>query len=161
MMRQFSALATSLALAAGFAGAAKADGEVYYYADPPTLTYDAAPRVYYYSDPVVVAPAPRVYDVPVYTQRSNTTSYYSGSNHDGYVSSSPGYTTYYERRVVYPAPVTTYVAPAPSYYYAPPSQPYGYVPPGLSITTPTGTYAPFYGGWSSYSIENNSYRIGR
>jgi hypothetical protein len=136
MMRQFSALATGLALAAGFAGAAKADGEVYYYADPPTLTYDTAPRVYY-SEPVVVAPAPRIY-------------YYT----------TPGYTTYYQPRVVYAAPPTT------TYYYTEPryiapAQPYGYVPPGLSISTPTGTYAPFYGGWSSYSIENNSYRIGR
>ena len=155
------ALAAALALAAGSAGAAKAESVTYYYADPPTLTDGAAPGTYYYSDPVVVAPAPQVYYAPVTMPRPNTTYYYSGSNHDGYARSSPGYTTYYERRVVYPAPpATTYYYSQPA-YVAPPSPPYGYVPPGLSITTPMGTYAPFYGGWSSYSIESDGYRIAR
>lgn len=50
-------------------------------------------------------------------------------------------------------------APAPQvYYYSPPeyrpAPEYRYVPPGLSITTPLGTYAPFYGGWSPYGHEN-------
>lgn len=48
-------------------------------------------------------------------------------------------------------------APAPPAYNAPPPQyptQYHYVPPGLSITTPLGTYAPFYGGWSPYAHDN-------
>ncbi len=45
-------------------------------------------------------------------------------------------------------------APAPQVYYHSPAPDYRYVPPGLSITTPLGTYAPFYGGWSPYSHEN-------
>ena len=156
------ALAAALALAAGSACAAKAEGETYYFSDPPTLTYgyETAPRTYYYSDPVVVAPAPQIYYAPVYTRRSNTTYYYSGSNHDSYVRSSPGHTTYYQPRILNPAPpATTYYYSQPT--YVAPAQPYGYVPPGLSITTPAGTYAPFYGGWSSYSIESDGYRIAR
>ena len=86
------------------------------------------PRVYY-SDPVVVAPAPRTYyyTAPTVTYRTRTTYYYAPSNHDHYSLSAPSYVT----------------TPAP----------YGYVPPGLSITVPTGTYAPLYGGWNAYSSE--------
>jgi len=129
-MTKFSAaLAAALALAGGFAGAAKADSVTYYYDDDaPSLTY--TPRTYYYSEPVIVAPAPRTYyyTAPTYTYRSNTTYYYAPSNHDHYSQSSPGY-------------VTT-------------PMPYGYVPPGLSVTSPLGTYAPLGGGWNSYSNEN-------
>ncbi len=64
---------------------------------------------------------------------------------------APEFGTYYRA-----APVLQ--APAPHvYYYSPeyrPAPEYGYVPPGLSITTPLGTYAPFYGGWSPYSHDN-------
>lgn len=165
MSKYSQALVAAFALAAGaaLAGAAKADSVIYYNSGD---GYSTAPQVYTYSDPVIVAPAPQVYYAPIYTQRQNTTYYYGGSNHEGYVQSSPGYTTYYERRVVYPAPpATTYYYSQPTYsqptYVAPPQQPYGYVPPGLSITTPSGTYAPFYGGWSSYSIESDGYRVGR
>lgn len=49
--------------------------------------------------------------------------------------------------MVYAPPI--YYAPAPQY----PAR-YHYVPPGLSITTPLGTYAPFYGGWQPYSHAN-------
>lgn len=131
----FRALAPALALAAGaaLAGTAQAQTAIYYYDyDPPTLTYryDTAPRVYYYSAPVIVAPAPRThyYTAPTVTYRTRTTYYYAPSNHDHYSLSAPGYVT----------------TPAP----------YGYVPPGLSITVPTGTYAPLYGGWNAYSNEN-------
>lgn len=128
------ALAAGLCLAAGTAisGAAKADDVVYYYDDPPSLTYSytTAPRTYYYSDPVIVTPAPRVY-------------YYS----------APVYTA--------PAPTTYYYAPPTRTYVATPA-PYGYVPPGLSLQTPIGTYAPLYGGWNSYSDDSvggyNGYR---
>ncbi len=143
------ALAAALTLAAGaaFGGAAKADStRYYYYDDSPTLTYSHTPRVYYYNDPVIVTPAPRIYYYteprymyaePRYMVRSNTTYYYAPSNHDHYSLSSPAYVS----------------TPAP----------YGYVPPGLSITVPTGTYAPFYGGWNSYSTDGgySGYRIGR
>jgi hypothetical protein len=174
-MTKFSRASAALALAASaaLAGAAKADeGTTYYYTDDTTTgAYSDrfAPSANYYdSNPVVVAPTPQIYYAPVYTERSNTTYYHSGATHDGYVSSSPAYRTYYEPRVVYTPPATVYTAPPvttysysqPSYQYAPPP-PYGYTPPGLSITTPTGTYAPFYGGWNSYSMESNGYRIGR
>jgi hypothetical protein len=127
------ALAAGLALVAGAAtaGAAKANGVVYYYDDPPSLAYGytAAPRVYYYSEPVIVTPAPRTYyeSAPVYTMPAHTTYYFAPSNHDHY-------------------------APSAGAYAATPA-PYGYVPPGLSLQTPVGTYAPFYGGWNSYSNE--------
>jgi hypothetical protein len=77
------ALAAGLCLAAGTAisGAAMADDVVYYYDDPPSLTYSytTAPRTYYYSDPVIVTPAPRVYyyNAPVYTAPAPTTYYYA------------------------------------------------------------------------------------
>ncbi len=48
-------------------------------------------------------------------------------------------------------------APRPVYSSAPrigADQPLGYVPPGLSIATPGGIYAPFYGGWSPYSMPD-------
>jgi hypothetical protein len=121
--------AAALALAAGtaLAGGAKAETVYYYSDDTPTL-----------SDPVIVQPAPRVHyyeaprvvvrEAPRYVVRSNTTYYYGYSNHDHYSMSSPGYVS----------------TPTP-YYYA---------PPGLSFTTPTGTYAPLYGGWNAYSNEN-------
>jgi hypothetical protein len=144
MQIPFRALAPALALAAGaaFAGSAQAQSTTYYYDeyDPPTLTYryDTAPRVYY-SDPVVVAPAPRTYyyTAPTVTYRTRTTYYYAPSNHDHYSLSAPGYVT----------------RPAPYGYVTTPA-PYGYVPPGLSVTVPTGTYAPLYGGWNAYSNEN-------
>jgi hypothetical protein len=128
MTKLSRALAGTLALAAGAALAGTAQAQtVYYEDDAPTLT---APRTYYYSEPVIVAPAPRTYyyTAPTYTYRSNTTYYYAPSNHDHYSLSSPGY-------------VSTPV-------------PYGYAPPGLSVTVPTGIYAPVYGGWNSYSNEN-------
>ena len=127
MIRLSGALAAALTLAAGLAGTAKAE-TVYYYDDTPSLTY--SPRVYTYGDPVIVAPrtyytAPSYYVAPPsYSYRSNTSYYYASP--PGYVSAPYGY-------------VTT---------------PYGYVPPGLSVTIPTGTYAPLYGGWNSYSNEN-------
>ena len=162
MNRYFSALAATVA-AACLGGAAQAnEGTTYYYTDDTTVPYSdrVAPSLRSYESPAIDTPAPQVYYAPVYTQRPNTTYYYSGSNHDGYVHSQPGYTTYYERRVIYPsAPATTYYYSQPT-YVAPP-QPYGYVPPGLSISTPTGIYAPFYGGWNSYSPESDGYRIGR
>ena len=81
----------------------------------------------YYGEPGTTlqyyAPAPRYYSAPVYSAPPNTTYYY-------------GPTT------------SPYAPPSSSYYYSPPSA--YYVPPGLSITTPLGTYAPFYGGYSSY-----------
>lgn len=132
-MTQHSRLsAAALALAASTAAAGAASAEtVYYYDDSAPTTYSYSPRVYYYSEPVIVAPAPRVYyyhEAPRYVVRSNTTYYYAPSNHDHYSLSSPGYVS----------------TPAP----------YGYVPPGLSINVGTGTYAPLYGGWNSYSNEN-------
>lgn len=152
------------ALAAGAAaaclgGTAQAEGGINQYDGTVTGAYSDSfvlGAVYdYQPDPVVVAPVPRVYYAPVYTQRLNTSYYYGASNHDPNSLSSPGYTTVYEPRLVY-----SYAPPAATYYdsrpaYAAPSQPYGYVPPGLSITTPAGTYAPFYGGWSSYSLPNS------
>lgn len=158
--------AAALAASAALAGAAKAnEGTTYYYSgDDGYQTYtdtDTPSGTYHYSVPAVVAPAPQVYYAPIYTERSNTTYYHSGSTHEGYVGSSPAYRTYYERRVVYPPATTYYSAPAATPYYYSPPPPRGYVPPGLSISTPTGTYAPFYGGWNSYSMENNGYRIGR
>ena len=174
-MTKLFRVSTALALAASaaVAGAAKAnEGTTYYYTDETTGAYSdrfAPSTSYYDSNPVIVAPTPQIYYAPVHTERSNTTYYHGGSTHDGYVGSSPAYRTYYAPRVVYTAPAPVYVAPPvttysysqPSYHYAPSPQPYGYTPPGLSISTPTGTYAPFYGGWSSYSMESNGYRIGR
>jgi hypothetical protein len=150
MLTVSRALAAGLALAAGaaLACAAKAnEGTTYYYSDDSTTlyAYPTEAQTYYYSDPalsdpVIVAPAPRVYyySAPVYVTPGNTTYYYGPSNHEHYSLSARGY--------VYTTP--------PGYVTTPP----GYVPPGLSITTPTGTYAPFYGGWNSYS---NEYRTGR
>jgi hypothetical protein len=161
--------AAALALAASAAvGAAQAD--TYYYTDDPVGTYSdtAVPNSnYYYSEPTIVAPAPRVYYAPVYTERSNTTYYHSGETHDGRVGSSPAYRTYYEPRVIYAPPATVYSAPVQTYsyttpYHYSPPPPYGYVPPGLSINVGTGTYGPLYGGWNTYSNEHvggyDSYR---
>lgn len=154
MNRFCRALAAGVA-AACLGGAAQANDAIYYYDDGTAAYSDSfAPSVRYYeTNPVVLAPAPRVYYAPAYTVRSNTTYYHTGSNHDHYSLSSPGYTTYYAPRVVYPAPVRTYYYSRPA--YVAPAQPYGYVPPGLSITTPAGTYAPFYGGWNSYNSTEN------
>jgi hypothetical protein len=65
--------------------------------------------------------------------------------------------TYYDYG--YSRPPVVYSPPPAAYYYAPPYPPAyrtqdHYVPPGLSITTPLGTYAPFYGGWSPYGHDN-------
>lgn len=65
--------------------------------------------------------------------------------------------TYYDYG--YAQPPAVYSVPPSASYYAPPYPPayrpqYHYVPPGLSITTPLGTYAPFYGGWSPYGHDN-------
>ena len=65
--------------------------------------------------------------------------------------------TYYDYG--YAQPPVVYSVPPSASYYAPPYPPayrpqYYYVPPGLSITTPLGTYAPFYGGWSPYGHDN-------
>ena len=158
MNRYCRALAAGVA-AACLGGAAQAnEATTYYYYDDGTAgaySDSFAPSVrYYQSAPAVVAPAPRVYYAPAYTVRSNTTYYYSGSNHDHYSLSSPGYTTYHAPRIVHPAPVRTYYYSQPT--YVAPAQPYGYVPPGLSITTPAGTYAPFYGGWNPYNSTENA-----
>ena len=174
-LSQVSAAALALAASAAVGAAQANEGTTYYYTDDTTGSYSAysdtfAPSTNYYydSNQVIVAPQPRIEYAPVYTERSNTTYYHSGSTHDGYVSSSPAYRTYYEPRVVYTPPATIYTAPAPTYsysaptyHYAPSAPPPGYVPPGLSINVGTGTYAPFYGGWNSYSMDNNGYRIGR
>lgn len=157
MNRYCHALAAAMA-AACFGGAAQAEGTTYYYDGTSTGAYSdtfTAPSGYEQTSPVLVTPAPRVEYVPVYTERSNTTYYNSGSTHNSYVGASPAYRTYYAPRLVYPA-----TPPAAAYYYrqpayAAPAQPYGYQPPGLSITTPTGTYAPFYGGWNSYNSTEN------
>jgi hypothetical protein len=158
------ALAAAVA-AASIGGAAHAEGTTHYYDGTSTGAYSDTyiPNTSYYDQrtPLMVAPAPRIHYVPVHTQRSNTTYYHTGSNHDHTALSSPCYTTHYEPRIVYAAPpATTYYYRQPA--YVAPAQPYGYVPPGLSITTPTGTYAPLYGGWNSYSTENaggyNAYR---
>ncbi len=148
--------------AACVGGAAHAEGTIYYYDGTVTRAYNETfvPGAGVEYNTEIVTPAPRVYYAPVYTRSTNTTYYYSGWNHDSYVGASPGYMTVYEPRVVYPAPRVVYSAPPadPSYYYSAPAyarspEPYGYVPPGLSITTPVGTYAPLYGGWSPYSTE--------
>ncbi len=153
------------AAAACFGGAAQAEGTTYYY-DGTSAYYDSTAAGAYsdsfvssygQTSPELVMPTPRVEYVPVYTERSNTTYYNSGSTHNSYVGSSPAYRTYYAPQLVYPT------APAaPAYYYSqpvyaapPPPQAY-YQPPGLSFTTPTGTYAPFYGGWNSYSSPTNA-----
>jgi hypothetical protein len=155
------ALAAAVA-AACFGGAAQAEGTSYY--DDGTSAYDDSTATGAYSDsfvssdgqtgPALAMPTPRVEYVPVYTERSNTTYYNSGSTHNSYVGASPAYRTYYAPRLVYPAP-----PPAPAYYdsqpaYAAPPQAYDQ-PPGLSFTTPAGTYAPFYGGWNSYNSTEN------
>ena len=163
-MNGYCSAITAAVAAACLGGAAHAEGTTYYFNGTAIGAYtdtviDSTGR-YDQSTPVLVVPAPEVRYVPVRTQRSNTTYYYSGSNHEHTALSSPGYTTYYEPRLVYPTPVTTYYYRQPD--YAAPAQPQGYVPPGLSIVTPAGTYAPFYGGWNSYSMENaggyNAYR---
>lgn len=150
-----SALAAAVA-AAFFGGIAHAQDAAGYDDRPAVRAYgQTIIETETYADPgtpVLVVPAPEVRYVPVRTQRSNTTHYYAGSNHEHMALSSPGYTTYYEPRLVYRTPaVTYYQVPANN---AAPTQPQGYVPPGLSIVTPTGVYAPFYGGWSNYSSEN-------
>ena len=156
MNRYCSALAAAVA-AASFGGAAQAEGTTYYDDGTTTGAYsDTFVSTDGQNSPELVMPTPRVEYVPVYTERSNTTYYNSGSTHNSYVGASPGYRTYYAPRLVYPA------APqATTYYYSQPAdavppQPYGYQPPGLSIVTPTGTYAPFYGGWNSYSSPENA-----
>lgn len=135
MTRVSGALIAGLALVtgAGIAGAAKAQNALYYYDDgSATITYRTAPaRVYYYSAPVMVAPAPRVY---YYSAPATTTYYYGPSTQDDYSASSSVYVS----------------TPAP-YYYA---------PPGLSIITPLGVYAPFYGGYASYGVDTNAGRSG-
>jgi hypothetical protein len=154
------ALAAAVAATCLGGAAAQAEGTTYYYEDGTATgaysdTFIPGTGYYYQSQPTFVAPAPQIYYAPAYTVRSNTTYYYNGSNHDHYSLSSPAHTTYYAPRVVYPPrPATRYYYTQPA--YVAPAQPYGYVPPGLSITTPAGTYAPFYGGWNSYSSPANA-----
>jgi len=88
-----------------------------------------------------------------YNDPGTTTQYYA-----------PAPRTYYDRAPVYSAPPNTtyffgpttspYAPPSSAYYYNTPPSAY-YVPPGLSITTPLGTYAPFYGGYSSYGSPDH------
>ena len=68
----------------------------------------------------------------------------------------PSNTTYF-----YGPTTSPYAPPSSAYYYNPSPPAAYYVPPGLSITTPLGTYAPFYGGYSSYSTPDthDPYRL--
>ncbi|MGH7005937.1 MAG: hypothetical protein ACREIP_18475 [Alphaproteobacteria bacterium] len=93
----------------------------------------------YYSEPGTAA--------PYYTPARRT--YYRAP-----VYSTPPNTTYF-----YGPTTSPYMPPSSALYYNPPAA--YYVPPGLSITTPLGTYAPFYGGYSPYSSPDthDPYRV--